>query len=66
MEAHYMSRDPAAYAQLAQAYLRSVPPDVATMQAGGLSASTTRDGRQLVTIQGMTMTAAAAARAGLI
>jgi hypothetical protein len=63
--AHYTTRDPAVYATLAQRYLLSVAPDAATMKAGGLD-TTTRDGQDMVTIGGLTLTAKAAARAGLI
>jgi hypothetical protein len=66
MRQHYFAQNPKAYELLANVYLTRVAPDVATMRTGGLDAHSTRNGDAMVSIGGLTMTAKAAARAGLI
>ncbi|HEX4333437.1 MAG TPA: hypothetical protein VH040_14940 [Usitatibacter sp.] len=64
--AHYALGDARVYDRLVARYLGAVPPDGAAIKAGGVETFATRKGEQMVTINGYTMRAKVAARAGLI
>lgn len=65
MKQHFYTRNPSVWKSHVDQFRREVAPNDEALEAAGVSV-TKRDGNSLITIQGMQMTVAAAARAGLI
>lgn len=60
------TRDPSLYTKLAKGYLRSIAPSADSARRGGLEVRRAADGTELVTIGGVEMPLASAARLGLL